>query len=367
MIGAFDYQGKEAFYVVNYDMEQQETITLNFVNAYAYQMIQNAVTSTGEGSSCELMIPAGEAVLVVVENDVLSVATTMNLEITDSLSLHYTTTVFDSNVVPTMSFAMENGSTLEDVQGILVEETENTYQFIYPTVMAQDMDKTITATLTLGSYTKVYEYSVLDYCIRVLSGGYAAEAKDLVVDLVQYGEAVQKYRGVEESELLTTKLAEKFENYQIYDLADDDASALALLDTVQDKLTGTVSDDYKWKNATLVLGNKVKVRARFTANNISNLEVRATIKGIEHEVNFRQDNETGTYVLDFDKIYAYEYAETITFQFYVNGQQVGQSLNYSVNTYLNAKYDYNGTNANNLKALLLAIHNYGKAAIAYKQ
>ena len=54
------------------------------------------------------------------------------------------------------------------------------------------------------------------------------------------------------------------------------------------------------------------------------------------------------------------------FQFYMDGEQVGQALNYSVNTYLNAKKDYAGENAENLKALLLAIHIYGKAASVYQ-
>lgn len=70
LIGAFDYQGKEAFYVVNYDMVNPQTITLDFTGTdkYEYRMIQNAVTSYGEGNVCELVIPAGEAVLIVLED-----------------------------------------------------------------------------------------------------------------------------------------------------------------------------------------------------------------------------------------------------------------------------------------------------------
>lgn len=68
LVGVFDYQGKEVYYVVNNDMTGTQTITLNFTESVSYYTIQNAVKASGSGTKLTLTeLPAGEAVLVVLE------------------------------------------------------------------------------------------------------------------------------------------------------------------------------------------------------------------------------------------------------------------------------------------------------------
>ena len=81
MVGCFDYNGKMALYVVNYNMCDQnaaqdeinaakQTITLGFNNDYSnIKMIQNATSSvqTTNNKQLNLTLEAGEGVLLVIE------------------------------------------------------------------------------------------------------------------------------------------------------------------------------------------------------------------------------------------------------------------------------------------------------------
>ena len=81
MVGCFDYNGKMALYVVNYNMCDQnasqddinnakQTITLGFENDYSnIKMIQNATSSvqTTNNKKLNLTLEAGEGVLLVIE------------------------------------------------------------------------------------------------------------------------------------------------------------------------------------------------------------------------------------------------------------------------------------------------------------
>ena len=292
-------------------------------------------------------------------------------EITDSIAMNYTVTIAPyilESGMPKMCFTM-NGCTTEEIEGTKVGD--NAYEFAYPDIMAQNIADTITARLTVGGHIKTYEYSVLNYCADVLNAAtlkYAngvaysskqmAALKDLVVDLVEYGAEVQKYRkpSIAEADLLTTKLGSVVSGYDTYDTKDDTAIG-ELTGVVDSKLSGEESDKYQWKSVTLVLGNKVKIRCKFTAKDASNLTVKTTID--DEAVVFTETSEAGVYTFDIDNIYANEYAKEIQIRFYEGEAQVGQTLNYSVNTYLDSKKD------SEYKDLLLAIHNYGNAAVEF--
>ena len=68
MVGCFNYLGKSAFYVVNYDTQYAQEITLDFYSNYNMRVIQKAETSYVDTSSLTLTMNAGEGVLVVIEN-----------------------------------------------------------------------------------------------------------------------------------------------------------------------------------------------------------------------------------------------------------------------------------------------------------
>ena len=387
VIGAFDYQGKDAFYVVNYDTEKEETITLKFkgTDAYEYRMVQNAVTSYGQGTSCQLTIPAGEAVLVVLNDSAIS-NVKLQAEITDSIAMIYWATLNQEVAKterPYMIFEAD-GKASEKVFGVLEDVDKGIYTFTYPDIMAQDMAKTVKATLVFGEYSRNYENSVLVYCARLLNADVLQndaginyteqqmeELKNLVVDLVKYGAAVQIYRNSEiaNEDLLTNKLEGMLQQGKTSAMFDKPDKANL------DELTGIIADNlsqfngmasYMWQSVTLVLKDKINLRTRFKADNLKGLSVKVSVAGKEvyletlSEIAVSEGN--GVWRLDFDDIYSYEYGRRVEIAFCdENGVAQGATLLYSVNTYLNHKKAH----SNQLNNLLLAINAYGDAALSY--
>lgn len=67
MVGCFNYQGKSAFYVVNYSMEYAQHISLDFNGTQNMKVIQNAETSHVKTDNLTLDMAAGEGILIVIE------------------------------------------------------------------------------------------------------------------------------------------------------------------------------------------------------------------------------------------------------------------------------------------------------------
>lgn len=67
MVGCFNYQGKTALYVVNYDMKETETVQLTFLDRYDFYVIQDAEKTHYRETALDLTMQAGEGVLIVFE------------------------------------------------------------------------------------------------------------------------------------------------------------------------------------------------------------------------------------------------------------------------------------------------------------
>lgn len=67
MVGCFNYQGKTALYVANYDQEYAQNIELTFRDTYHVTVIQDAETSYVNADKLELKMLAGDGVLLVFE------------------------------------------------------------------------------------------------------------------------------------------------------------------------------------------------------------------------------------------------------------------------------------------------------------
>lgn len=292
-------------------------------------------------------------------------------KVTDSIALTYKATIGaalmkSSPVIkPVMTFEM-NGKVSDPVEGTLVEGTTDTYTFTYPEIMAQNMADKITATLKVGSASEIYEYSVMDYCQNILGRdaieGYSqdqlAALKEMIVDLVQYGAAVQTYRKA------TDTLSGYLTSEQL--AFDKNHGELTDLSPITERLTAGESTAYKWTGVSLVLKDKVNIRCKFTADDITGLGVKVRVGGqeVECDAKFVEAGMAGVYYLDFDGIYAYEYADKIEIALIDNDGVTGQVLNYSVNTYLYNMREYSDAN---LVSLLKEINDYGNAAAFYKQ
>ena len=296
-------------------------------------------------------------------------------ELTDSIALNFKVWVGTSllETEPEMTFVM-SGKTLKAGAGMRIESESTAayavYTFKCSGIMAQNMADKITASLKAGTGMKTKTYSVMDYCKEVLAmdeiAGYneaqLAALKTMIVDLVCYGAAVQIYRdpSTASAALLTADLTSE----QLA-LATEDTELSGLEGVVSQKLTGDRSEEYEWTGVTLVLKEKTNIRCRFTARNIENLRIEikagSEVVSTKNKDDFKLAGDN-TYTVDFDNIYAYEYGKELTFVFYNGDAQTGETLHYSVNTYLKAKEDDQDVN---LVSLLHKINNYGNAAKSY--
>ena len=67
MIGCFNYQGKTALYVVNFEEEYAQKITLNLKGSYDMSVTQNAEVSKVNTNKLVLDMKAGEGALIVFD------------------------------------------------------------------------------------------------------------------------------------------------------------------------------------------------------------------------------------------------------------------------------------------------------------
>lgn len=67
MIGCFNYNGKTALYVVNYDIEYAQYIHLDFQDNYKVRVVQDAETKRISAKGVDLTLSAGNAALIVFE------------------------------------------------------------------------------------------------------------------------------------------------------------------------------------------------------------------------------------------------------------------------------------------------------------
>ena len=143
-----------------------------------------------------------------------------------------------------------------------------------------------------------------------------------------------------------------------YDL-NSGLTGLGDLESVTPLLSGDQDASYKWKGVTLVLREKVNIRAKFSAEDISDLIIQVKVGDntpVEADITPADSN---IYYVYFDGISATQYDEQVTFTFIKDGVEVGAELNYSVNTYLKAASALENAN---LLSLLNAINEYGQAA-----
>jgi hypothetical protein len=67
MIGCFNYEGKTALYVVNYEEAYAQKVTLRLQNTYKVDITQKGESKKVRGSTLKLDLEAGEGVLIVFE------------------------------------------------------------------------------------------------------------------------------------------------------------------------------------------------------------------------------------------------------------------------------------------------------------
>lgn len=177
----------------------------------------------------------------------------------------------------------------------------------------------------------------------------------MLSDLLVYAKAAQVYSGYNTGALVTEGL-EGIMTPTAFTAIDASAN--------KQKLEGVADASAKWRSAGLLYENAMAMYIKFAATDIDNLEVCISING--ESVSYGKDDfildSDGYYKLYFRGIYFTEFDDAVVATFKRDGVQIGQTLNYSVNTYV-----YKNQNHSNsaTRELMRATYNYGASAKAY--
>lgn len=338
-----------------------DTITIGTNNAAFRE-----ATVLGEGETFETS--AGEETETENSNALTGSFKSMSLHVSDSFNIYCEVELSEAAKLAgdiSVTFDVDGFGTRK-VTDYTVNDAGN-YVFAYTRILPQDMGASISATIESGDTVLGFMrgYSVKRYCLNMLSRNASSlgmtdtqctSFKTLLVDMLKYGAEVQKYIDSEiaEDELVTSALTQEQLGFAS---ADQSSKAVSVKG-----VSGTASDAYTWKMATLVLKSKISVRFGFTADSLDGLTVKITKDGADVTVSkFEKDVQGGYYYFDYENVTPTEYDDTITVSFYKNGTQMGQSATYSVASYVVSK-------ANSQQgeiAVVKAIYNYGCAVKAY--
>lgn len=336
--GTMDVQMPE-FYIYG---DENYALNLPAINA---QMSSNTVYGAPDQ-----ILPGNKDYVV----DIKSAA----LVLTDDICMNYYVTVPENaeNVYMTFLF---NGELTKVTDYTVCEDGRYCFRFsgIYAQKMGDNISATLYAMVNGMQLTDcVAKYSVRTYCVNQLNrADIDAKTVRLISDLLVYGEKTQLYMGYKTDELVTEGLTLS-------------PSTFSRLDDSFDKKTvsGNADWDVRYSGVTIVLGNKVKLRLTVKTDDPSAFTYTVKARGAEKV--YTADDlvkvSEGTYYLYFDGLKATCFNDTVTASIQRDGKTIGQTVTYSVNTYILNNQDVKDQS---LREMLEAVYNYGCSAAAAVQ
>lgn len=270
---------------------------------------------------------------------------------------------------PYMVFKCEG---LGDMTVTEYTEQGDYFVFSFPGISPKMMNNIVTAQLyatykengqlysseTKSISVKEYAYKMLD-AYASINTTQAKKLKTLIVDLLNYGAKAQIYTNYKTGSLVNEDLTEAQKAWG--------TSTTPELTNITDKEYKTISNPTaEWNAAGLVLNDSVKIRAKFTVENIENITVTFTCAGTTYTYS-KDDftkNSDGSYYVYCNEIKANQMSKEILITVYDNGVQCSNTMRFSVESYAKAIQDsaYAGTA---LDDLTQAMMRYGKSAEAY--
>ncbi len=238
-----------------------------------------------------------------------------------------------------------------------VENGEAAFSLVTP----QYLDEVVTAALKRGEETITKTYSVKDYLYSLVHAKNTDEAfknyscekfvkmKTLAVDMLNYGaEAQKKYLSATDN--LVTKDLTDAEKAYATDFAAPDES-------VQATLSGTKAG-YEWVSAGIRFDYNVSLY--FVIKPLSENAV-LKLKINDNEVIDKFIVENGNYKFRYENVNVVDFAKKYTVTVWDGETQIGQTLSYSVNTYVLNMH----ANAE-MSEITKAVYNYGVSAKAFE-
>ncbi len=276
-------------------------------------------------------------------------------ELKDSIAIHFAA---DIQAEPNESVQMKFNFKGEAIW-VDGEANGSSYNFTLPSVLPQDMGENISAELYINGVRKdkVGTYSMKAYCMNQLAQTTDTELRALLVALLNYGASAEQYFGKDVTELANGALTDEQKAY-LSDFVVSEAAGV-----VTDPVTGTEDANYKWTSATLGLYDLIKVRFKFKVADVENTRIQIVGTETIFDKDDFQKAANGNYWVYTDGIYASDFDVSFKAIFIdAEGNQIGEAVEYSVNTYLHYVDSLTSSDA---KPMVQAIYNYGMAAQAY--
>ena len=233
------------------------------------------------------------------------------------------------------------------------------FEGVTPEKMGDNICAKLYATTAHGQTACVTKetYSVREYCVNSMNRYQDFAGADklltLLTDTLVYGATAQQYTKYNTEHLVT-------ENVNL-----EHASTFTPVEETKLARIGDADEEIKWSSASLQCGSQMAMVFTFTTTVPEATTVEVTINGRTSVYNIPQAriNPNGSYSTVFTGISATEFDDTVTAIFKKDGVQVGQTLTYSVNSYVYSMQ--NNESVPYLADLVKAIYNYGQSAKAY--
>lgn len=369
MIGCFDYQDTEAYWVVNYSRAEDSTqrITLNFDGSYELRVIRNGQSSDSEAvSKLNLYLDSGEAALVVLGDKVPdwpeNVDLYMGAEIGSAITAVLYAEVNETTASSFDEFIVRAQIGSGEEKDLTAQSSVNgRLRFDFTDIYSQQMTEEISAALIgikAGAETQIVSIanpiSIADYCDQLA----ALDPSDtvlltLMANMLKFGEECQKYTGYRTNE---DQLPMYRRAWAAESLTSEAPVSGILASSERDG-----SHPERIKSAGLSIANRIMVYFKVLAEDTEGLTLSVSGDGISFAETAVSDLEKqgGLYRAELSRFSPSAYDTDITATLKKNGTVI-HTVHYSVNKYCSNKA---GNSA--LRDIVYAIYNYGTAAEAY--
>lgn len=287
------------------------------------------------------------------------------ISLADNFAIHFFVekAPFDSGLyaAPYMVFAMGG----EETQVTDYKTQDGYYVFTFSDLAPDLMGETVTANLyaTVAQEVALVStdtYSVAQYCYEGLRNeGSGDILRKLLVETLNFGAAAQQYRG-SSAALVNAQLTDE-------EKALGYTGDLRALQTCKDFGTYDASSHLvKWYGATLLMGDSIKLRVYFEADNITGLSIKAAGETVGEDTLTNIGTKDGKYYVDYAQVNPSKMGEEITFTAYKDAKAVSATMHYSLESYADTWVNRADAGAEQ-EALAKAVIRYGDAAKDYAQ
>ncbi|WP_297129970.1 M64 family metallopeptidase [uncultured Eubacterium sp.] len=290
---------------------------------------------------------------------------TVSLSLESSIAMNFK--VFKNSLSSFDDFYMtfECGGKEEKVTSY--KQDGNYYVFSYKGINPQLMNDKVTAVLhaknSKDEYTSPEKVmSVREYAYTMLdkySSDEHSKLRTLLVDLLNYGSATQKYVGYQTDSLANSDLTATQKSWASKDTKE--------FKNIRNYDYKTISNPtVQWNTCGLVLGNAIMFKVKFTADNVENKTVEITLRNAKftYDKNDFKANGDGTYYVYCNELFAHEVSDEVLLTVYENGVPCSNTMLFSVESYARLVRDnYKGTP---LDEMITTMMLYGNSAKEYK-